>query len=412
MISFFPCAHASHPFWPLALDQVVVQLEVQIAMQQRTAPAQLGVVYVSARYAAYAGDMLTQLAQAFPGVPHWVGSTAPSVLAGDMDYGQVGALAVMLLYLGAQDCQLFSSLRPLPPAADHAPGLALVHGHVAAHQRATVLQALHAHRPQVMWMGGWGDAGTAHAHWAWSRAAQGLEHEQGAALLPQGCAGVVLGPQVDYLHARVQGCRPAGPTHTVTRAHHHVLYELDGQPALPVLQRALHASAQAEDLSTALLAQWPAGDDGSDTCLPVQARVMQVTGTDPVGGSVQLSDSLVPGAMLRGCAWDAHTMLTDVRRSCAEVWEALTTWELAGPENAKSGATGARSISGAIYIRSQYRHAMARMPQADAELQLIRQVLGPIPLLGWTTSCEIDAGQLQHLSAQLLVFTQPLQALR
>ena len=55
---------------------------------------------------------------------------------------------------------------------------------------------------------------------------------------------------------------------------------------------------------------------------------------------------------------------------------------------------------------------MARMPQADAELQLIRQVLGPIPLLGWTTSCEIDAGQLQHLSAQLLVFTQPLQALR
>lgn len=153
MISFFPCAHASHPFWPLALDQVVVQLEVQIAMQQRTAPAQLGVVYVSARYAAYAGDMLTQLAQAFPGVPHWVGSTAPSVLAGDMDYGQVGALAVMLLYLGAQDCQLFSSLRPLPPAADHAPGLALVHGHVAAHQRAAVLQALHAHRPQVMWMG-------------------------------------------------------------------------------------------------------------------------------------------------------------------------------------------------------------------------------------------------------------------
>jgi hypothetical protein len=70
-----------------------------------------------------------------------------------------------------------------------------------------------------------------------------------------------------------------------------------------------------------------------------------------------------------------------------------------------------RSICGAVYIRNQRRHAPARLPQVDAELQLIRHALGPIPLLGFTSSYEIDAGQLQDMSAQLLVFTQPLQAL-
>jgi hypothetical protein len=47
----------------------------------------------------------------------------------------------------------------------------------------------------------------------------------------------------------------------------------------------------------------------------------------------------------------------------------------------------------------------------DAELQLIRHALGPVPLLGFTSTYEVDGTALQQMSAQLLVFTQPLQAL-
>lgn len=108
---FFPCAHAGHPLWPHAVRQVVVQLGAQISMQNLKAPANLGLVYLSASYAEHASDIVGMLSKALPEVQHWVGCAAHSVLAGDMDYGHAGAIAVMLPYLQAQDYQVFQTLR-------------------------------------------------------------------------------------------------------------------------------------------------------------------------------------------------------------------------------------------------------------------------------------------------------------
>ena len=41
-----------------------------------------------------------------------------------------------------------------------------------------------------------------------------------------------------------QGCRPSGAVHTVTRADDHVVLELDGRPALPVLLDTLGIEMQ------------------------------------------------------------------------------------------------------------------------------------------------------------------------
>ena len=93
---FFPCAHAGHAVWQQAVQQVVVQLHAQISMQKLQAECPLGVIYVSACYASHAREIVAMLSQALPQVQDWVGCAAHTVLAGDMDYGQTGAVAVML----------------------------------------------------------------------------------------------------------------------------------------------------------------------------------------------------------------------------------------------------------------------------------------------------------------------------
>ena len=126
---FFPCAHAGHPLWQHATRQVIVQLQAQISMQPPTVRHGLGLVYVSASLAAHAAEIVGTLAQALPQVQDWAGCAAHSVLAGDMDYGHTGAVAVMLPVLAPGDYQLFSDIATHKPAQ---PGMtaqaALVHG--------------------------------------------------------------------------------------------------------------------------------------------------------------------------------------------------------------------------------------------------------------------------------------------
>ncbi len=65
-------------------------------------------------------------------------------------------------------------------------------------------------------------------------------------------------------------------------------------------------------------------------------------------------------------------------------------------------------VRGAIYVRSHLRGGTAATNEADAELQLIRHALGPIPLVGFVTAGEISGREVHGMSGQLTVFTQPL----
>ena len=118
---------------------------------------------------------------------------------------------------------------------------------------------------------------------------------------------------------------------------------------------------------------------------------------------------LQPGQTVTLCQADEQVARAEVRRACAEIGD----WLAPEPTPAQDGQAAAigRSICGAIYIRSALRHPVSRSAQVDAELQLIRHALGPVPLLGFTSTYEVDGTALQQMSAQLLVFTQPLQAL-
>lgn len=422
---FFPCAHAGHPLWPHAVRQVVVQLGAQISMQNLKVPANLGLVYLSASYAEHASDIVGMLSKALPEVQHWVGCAAHSVLAGDMDYGHAGAIAVMLPYLQAQDYQIFSDIAPRAqtPFAVHA---GLIHGDASAPGIAQQVHALRAHWGHAALVGGLCDLKHEHAQWSWGASDAAAQPSSlggsTAGIQKGGLSGIAFSERVDCWSVGMQGCKLVGGTHTMTKVEGDAVLELDGKPALEVFfgdmnwgdvlaQRHPNVDAIWRKVQNTLMATTPADSYTHGACLATDARVVRVAGVNPWRQAIVLDGIPIEGQALSICQPDAQAMRADMRRACAEVWESLTAPVAQTLGGVDAVAPAGRSICGAIYMRSQYRDTLSRNPRIDAELQWIRHALGPVPLLGFSSSHEIDSGELQHLSAQLLVFTQPLQAL-
>lgn len=422
---FFPCAHAGHPVWQHAVKQVVVQLQAQVSMQRLDGQPCLGLVYVAAAYAPRAGDIVAALAHALPDVAHWVGCAGHSVLAGDMDYGHAGALAVMLTYVAAQDYAVFSGVAPWR-SAGFVPHAFLLHGDACAPQVARQVQRLQQQMPAAACMGAVSDLQTQHAQWSWGARTQGQLPLSigGGGVQVGGLSGVAFSEQVACMLVGMQGCKPIGSAHTITRIDGDVVLELDGQPALEILfsgvdwrEALMPHPAQVDEPSvrSAWVAMTPAGSYLAPSCLATDSRVLKVVGVDPLRQGIVLDGLPILGRSLTRCQYDEQAARTDMRRACAELWEVLTApMALSTPSAASAtlaGAPAGRSIGGAIYIRSQQRQRPAHQPRVDAELQLIRHALGPVPLLGFSSTAEIDGGELQHCSAQLWVFTQPLPSL-
>lgn len=409
---FFPCAHTAHPLWRQAVKQVVAQLWAQVSMQKLDAQPCLGVVYVSAAYAPHARQILAMLAAALPAVQHWVGCAGYSVLAGDVDYGHSGALAVMLSYVDGQHYEVFSSVAP-KAAARFVPRTALIHGDVSAPESVRKVPGWLASVSGADRMGGLCGLQDSYAQWAWG--ANAVTHMPssigGEGVQVGGLSGVAFAASVDCLVVGMHGCKPVGRSALITKVDGHTVLELDGKPALEVLCQGSQTDVQAQPAMW--LAMTPVDSYIATECLARDSLVLSAVDEDWERQGIVLDTPPMLGQTLTRCQPDEQAARTDMRRACAELWEALTTAPLDATSSTRAAALlpVGRSICGAIYVRSHQRVPVPHSPQVDAELQLIRHALGPVPLLGFSSSCEIGAGKLQHLSAQLLVFTQPLQSL-
>lgn len=416
---FFPCAHAGHPLWQHAVKQVAVQLRAQISMQKLNGQPCLGVVYVSAAYADHATDIMSMLATALPEVQHWVGSAGHSVLAGDMDYGRTGAVAAMLPYIDRCDYEVFSGAGPWQ--GHLTPHTLLVHGDASSSRMAMHVQEVCQSMQAAVAVGGLCDLQQQHAQWSWGAKASGSIPASigGGGVQVGGLSGLALTQQVACMAIGMHGCKPIGSHCTVTAVDRDVILSLDGQPALAVLfpqvdwgavltQHDPHNDAVWNQLQHTLLAWMPSDAAVMNNALPPQARVVRVVGVDPLRQGVVVDGLPQVATTLVRCQPDAQAARAEIRRACAQLWEALTAAHVHTDAGASSGQPEGRSICGAVYIRNRQRHEMARSMQVDSELQLIRHALGPVPLLGFTSSLEIEGGKLQYLSAQLLIFTQPL----
>ena len=408
----FITAHSSHGNWSTALELALEQVALGRARPDTIARPNLGIVYFTDAFAAHAETILSAL-RARTGVAHWVGGVGVGIAADGQEYFDQPALALMLLQIPQRDFRVFSGLKPLVPPSTAWRGAetALVHGDPATPDMDDLVRDMAASTASNRVWGG-----LVSSRQAAVQIADGVLHG--------GISGVAFSARVALTGGLTQGCEPVGPLRAITRCTQNVVYALDGEPALGALLRDLGEEAlELPRLAPRLRATLAGLSPGEAQALPAlrpigaETSLRHLIGVDPTGRGVAIAGAPEPGMLLRFCRRDVQAARRDLIRLCAEVRE-----ELEQRREARMAATLPRgmfslgnaamppaslpaSARGAVYISCTGRGG-PYFGGASAELTLLRQQLGDIPLVGFFAAGEIAGDRLYGYTGVLTVFSE------
>jgi len=208
-------------------------------------------------------------------------------------------------------------------------------------------------------------------------------HQIAGAVTGGGVSGVVFSPDVPVVTSLSQGCQPMGRPHNVSRSTDNLVFELDDRPALDVLLGACDVDSVSalRDLAGDVHAALPVA--GSDTADYV---VRNLIGVDEDHGVVAIGAPIQDGDTIMFVRRDSQAARNDLRQSF---------------EKLKSRAGD--HIKGGLYISCIARgpHMFGRQ---NAELELIRDIFGGIPLVGLYANGEISNNRLYSYTGVLTLF--------
>jgi small ligand-binding sensory domain FIST len=218
-----------------------------------------------------------------------------------------------------------------------------------------------------------------------------------------GLSGVAFHQRVRLVSRVTQGCAPVGPRREITAADRHLVYELDGQPALQCLMQDLGVRSSLRSpewqrealpkvrMTLAGLTEAHESLLSHDAHFGADSRVRHLIGLDPARQGVALSEAVSTGMQLAFCQRDAHAARQDLVRVCAEIREEFDPSEHPGSQPV-----------GAIYVSCTGRGG-PHFGGANAEMAVIAHALGDIPLVGFFASGEISRHHLHGYTGVLTV---------
>ena len=400
----------------MAAGLVIAQLRAQMTLPGHATSPRLGLLYITDYYANDAEAILAHLQQELPMVKDWAGTVGVGVAANNAEYFDEPGMALMLCDVPADHYRVFSGAQPLPPSFQAAS--ALVHADPQTPELAELIAEM-ASRTQTGYLFGGLTASRKQAvQFAW----HGSDNAQ-QGVLTGGLSGVAWAPAVQILSRVTQGCAPISKEREITEAEGHVVYQLDGLPALDVLMADLKVSLS--EPQTALKAvrstlvgisspgQQGVGRTGS---LGADVRVRHIVGLDPARKGVAIADHLAVGQKLAFCQMSLQAAKSDLRRICSEIREELEPETLSlemanalAASEAEAAPHPARRIAGAVYVSCSGRGG-PHFGGPSADLQWIRHALGDVPLVGFFASGEIAHHHLYGYTGVLTVFTTPAES--
>lgn len=320
----------------------------------------LGFLYFSDALVGSAREILDYLREK-TGVSDWVGTVGTGIVATGTEYQDQAAVAAMILDLPSDQYQVFSGRTPLRKPAAH---FAVVHADPQAPDVPGLVADMAAKVASGYVVGG-------------ISSSRGAAVQVANQVVSGGLSGVAFADSVGVATRLSQGCSPFGPRYRVTDCEDNLIAALDGRPALEVL---LAAADEKLLRSGRILVGLPVA--GSDTGDYV---VRNLVGIDPRAKLFAIGDTLEPGAEIMLCRRDEAAAREDLGRMLAEL---------------KAAAPAAR---GALYFSCVAR-GEHMFGSRGAELRLVRDVLGEVPLVGFFCNGEICHDRLYGYTGVLTLF--------
>lgn len=344
--------------------------------------ATLGFVYFTDHFVAHAGAIVDALRR-HTGVPHWVGSVGIGVIATGTEYLDEPAVVAMVGSFPADSFRVFSgNSRPPAPGSRtangaHAAHFAVVHGDPGTEDVPGLIEDMSRKVESGFLVGALSSSRT--------RALQVADE-----VLEGGLSGVVFSSDIAVATRLTQGCAPirdargAGDPilYRVTACERNIMVTLDDRPALDVFNEAV-GPALAADPSRAVysvLVGLPV--PGSDTG---DYLVRNVVGIDPRNGMIAIGAPVELGMPVMFCRRGGAAAREDLKRMLDGI--------------ADPGVPPKAGLYYACVGRGEHMFG-----EKSAELGLIRDALGDIPLVGFFANGEISHDRLYGYTGVLTLF--------
>jgi small ligand-binding sensory domain FIST len=360
-MSRFRSAHASGGTWRECVD----------ACAERLGRAEgLGFVYFTDALVPHAAQIVETLRER-TGVSDWVGTVGIGVIASGTEYLDEPALATMVADLPEGSFRVYSGKNPLREKPEQfSPHFGLVHADPETPDVAGLIADMASKVVSGFLVGGL------------SSSREGAVQVAND-IISGGLSGAVLSSAVGVSTRLTQGCAALPGRYRVTACEANVIATLDGRPALEVLKESI-GEVLARDLRRTAhfihVGLPVAGSDRGDYL------VRNLVGIDPKNGLVAIGDLVEPGAELMFCKRDAQSARADLQRILAELREEVP-----------------RAPRGALYFSCVGR-GEHMFGERGAELGLVKDALGDLPLVGFFCNGEISHDRLYGYTGVLTLF--------
>lgn len=415
-MKLFLHAHATHPDGHVALALAAAQIEAQRSLNDAIQQPTLGWLYLTDHLAAQAEALLADAQRRWPGTA-WVGAVGVGIAGNGIEYFDEPAVSLMLGNTPPDRFRVFSGVRPLG-ASTGAGGFdaatAQVHADPETSDLSELISEL-ADRTSTGYLFGGLASARANVPAGQRWPARCLHIADG--IFEGGLSGVAFNPEVALVSRVTQGCQPVGPVRRVTAAERNVVLTLDGEPALDCLLHDMDINEREPREALPRLRQTLVGlSDSHDNVLSragqfgADTRVRNLVGLDPVRKGIAIGDMAPVGTQLAFCTRNSTAARRDLVRICTEIREELEPEAMSLEAALALRGSGtdriphpARRIAGAVYVSCSGRGG-GHFGAPSAELAIVRQALGDVPLVGFFASGEIARHHLYGYTGVLTVF--------
>lgn len=369
-----------------------------------------GFLYISDRLADDAVSILN-LFKSVLKIDHWVGSVGMGVIGCDQSLVDEPAISAMIGRFSDNDFCIFpdvddedaefSCKKALAWLEEHSSMLSIVHcdGTSQTDPREN-LMALEQDTGGFL-VGG-------------LTSSRGQNLQIADRVLEHDLSGVLFADSIPVSTTLTQGCEPIGEQHTITKCDAETIFTINDAPALDVLQQDLKARmARKTGRDESVYDMDFAHIENSDTvpeefktlfhgevhvALPlansdqVDYLVRHITGIDVDEKSLTISEHVGTGDHLFFVERSAESVASDLSRTLVQFRKRI--------QNERD----AFEPKGALYISCVARAAGEADSPHEKEIELIRKIIGDVPLTGFYAGGEINNSQVYGYTGVLTVF--------